>query len=191
VRRAVENIALPIPGLLPLPGLCEGEAYVTNRSFTGHHVGSEGARFHFFEAFQSGLLHHVISTGEKRGRNAKLSYKRLVPLIGVAVRAIGEFYADLGVEDDLITFSVGLTNVKECELVEVGTSRAGPHRCHIPDIVVRKRRTSADLVTGTPEHAMKVVREVCERFNLPADEHPQLGSTLQGIFERREASAHC
>lgn len=183
VRSAVENIALPIPGLLPLPGVGEGEAFVTNRSFTGRFVHPDGGRFHFFEAFQSGLLHHVLSTGERKRKGAELSYRRLVPLIGTAVRAIGEFYENLGVEDDLITFTIGLANVRECRLVDIEGNGPEPHICHISDIFVRKRRTSADLVAGTMEHTAKVVREVCERFNLPADQHPRLNSMLQSIFK--------
>jgi hypothetical protein len=183
VRRAVENIALPIPGLLPLPGVGEGEAFATNRSFTGRFIHPEGSRFHFFEAFQSGLLHHVLSTGQRKRRGAKLSYKRLVPLIATALRAIAEFYENLGVEDDLITFTVGINNVGDCDLTDVAGDASGPFRCHIPDITVRKRRTSADLVAGTMEHTVKVVREVCERFNLPADQHPGLRKVLQGIFK--------
>ena len=182
IRRAVQNIALPIPGLLALPGVGEGEAFLTNDSFTGHCAHAQVERFHYFQAFQSGLLHHVLGHEAHRKRETEVSYRRLLPLLANAVRALGEFYENLGVEDDLITFTMTLTNVKDCVLTETGCSTVGVYRCHIPDIVVKMRRTSADLIAGTLEHALKVVREVCERFNLPSDQHRNLRTDLQRIL---------
>ena len=181
-RAAVESIALPIPGLLPLPGTGQGEAFVTNRSFTGHFVDAKSGRFHFFDAFPSGLLHHVYGTGLRRKKDSELSYNRLVPLIGAAVRAIGEFYENLGAQEDLITLTISLNNVNDCRLTEVeDESDNGQYVCHIPDISVRKRRTVADLVSGPSEHTLKIVKEVCERFNYPASRHPRLRDMLKEI----------
>lgn len=184
IRRSVENIVLPIPGFLAIPGVGEGEAFLTNGSFTGRFAYPEGGRFHFFQAFQSGLLHHVLGHELRRKKEAGMSYRRLVPLIATAVRAIGEFYENLGVEDDLITFTLTLTNVNDCILTDTGDDSGVPYRCRIPDIVVRKRRTAADLIAGTLEHTLKVVREVCERFNFPADRHRGLRQDLQRIFKQ-------
>ncbi len=189
LRLAMQSIALPVPGLLPLPGGREEEVFFTNNSFTGRacHLGTR--RFHFFQAFQSGLLHYVLSIEPRQKKDTGISYKRLVPLLATAMRALGEYYQELGLQDDLITFGVGLSNVDDCLLVDTGNDRTGGHRCRIPDIIVRKRRTAADLVAGTIEHTFKVVSEVCERFNFPADYHRGLRQQLGQILVPAGADA--
>ncbi len=191
LKKAAENVALPVLSDLPFnPGNnSESESFLTNQSLLCRFVGRKGEkgrvdRFHFWQFFQTGMFHFLCPLAElKNGRG--IPYPLLVNRIGSAIELIGELYSELGLDDEILTFTVGLTNVEKCSLVEIddGTAGKSEFQCYIPEIIVRKRRSVADLTSGPAEHATRVIREVCERFNLPADRHPQLRQQLNQLLQ--------
>ncbi len=193
LKKAAETVALPVPGDLPfLPNVNDnGELFLTNQSLIGRHASKRGDKgkvdkFHFWQFYQSGMFHYLTSISELVDDGRRLVYPHLVNRIGCAIELIGELYSELGLDDEILTFTVGLNNVEKCVLTnaEEGTETStDPLQCYIPEIVVRKRRSVADLTSDPAEHATRVTREVCERFNLPSDRHPQLRQQLARLLQ--------
>lgn len=188
LKRAVDSVALPVMSDFPLAGQAAGEIFFTNHSLTCRHlreVGEEFAgRFHFWHFFQLGLFHHLSSLVDLEP-DRRVPYELLVNRVGSAIEAVGELYSELGCEDEILTFTVTLTNVEGVwlDLSDRATAESEDRPvCYIPEIVVRKRRSVADLVSDPVEHAVRVVREVCERFNLSADRHPDLRRRLDRLL---------
>jgi len=187
IKKAIADVALPVPGDFPLKAVRRGEQYFTNASLLSRRRDPSLARLHFWQAFQSGLFHHVSSLPPAADGRA-IAYGLLVNRIAAALRLLADFYSELGLADELLTVTVGLANVRDCRLVADGRGPAALRRqeytCFIPDIVVRKQRTAADLCAGAAQHAHRIITEVCERFNFPADQHPSLRKRLDGILGR-------
>ena len=186
IKKAVANVALPVPSDFPLKAVRRGDLYFTNASLLSRSRDRRLSRFHFWQAFQSGLFHHVSGL-QLLAEGRTIPYGLLVNRIAAGMRVLADYYSELGLTDELLTFTVSLANVRDCRLVADGAGQSALKRqaftCFIPDIVVRKRRTVADLCAGTAQHAHKVITEVCERFNFSADQHPGLRKRLAGILE--------
>lgn len=189
LKRAAENVAMPVLSDLPFtpddtPGC---ESFLTNQSLLCRFVDRSGpkgkvARFHFWQFFQTGMFHFICSLAELKNGRA-ISYPQLLNRVGSAVELIGELYSELGLDDEILTFTVGLTNSEKCRLTDVDVDNAERLQCYIPEITVRKRRSVADLTSAPAEHATRVIREVCERFNLSSDQHPQLRQQLNRLLQ--------
>ena len=146
-----------------------------------------------WQAFQSGLFHHVSVLPLRAGL---LDYDQLCWPLAEATFFLAQFYGTLGLPDELLTLEVQLTQVEGVGLRSPrarprtrgrgkAVARASRYICRIPEIRVQKRRTAADLGSGVVAHAAGLVREVGERFNLPAGSHPRLAERLQRFLERR------
>jgi hypothetical protein len=184
VKKAVGAVAVPLLSDFPLLNRAEAESFFTNQSLLSRARSEPLDRFHFWQAFQSGLFHHISSLAPLTNDQREIDYPALVQRIGAALKILGDLYSELGYEDELLTFTIGLSNVEGTVLVHTPTACSEPegYRCYIPDVIVRKRRTVADLATGPVEHVQRVVQEVCERFNFSAERHKGLGPRLKKLL---------
>jgi len=181
LRKAAENVIMPFPGGFSLLSGVRTHAYFTNDSlFCQHEPEEDPAKFYFWQLFRTGLFHHISGLTLTPGRK-ELSYPRLIRHTAATIISLGQLYAELGYEDELLTFTVSLTYSQNARLIETGTDHEDEYECRIPEIVVRKRRTVADLGSGPEEHSRRVVLEVCERFNFPEDHHLNLRQLLARI----------
>ncbi len=179
LKKAVQNVALPVPGNFPWLNGDNQELFFTNFSLLGRSRSEVPERFYCWQVFQSGLLHHVSSLVPRE--EGAIPYPLLVQRLAASVRVLGELYSELGFEDQLLTFTVTLTNMQGAVLSKnelQGEGEGEEFRCYIPEIVVKTRRTVADLTSGPVAHAQRVIHEVCERFNFAADQHPELRHRL-------------
>ena len=191
LRKAAESIALPVPGGLPfLPeNRSNCEMFLTNQSLQCRQIerneeNNQVEHFFFWQFFRLGAFHYNCSITDRK-HDKTISYQQLVNWIASAVELIGELYSELGYDDEIINFKVELDNVEQCTLVNINNelNKTEKYQCYIPEIVVSKKRSVADLISGSVEHSTRVIREVCERFNLPADQHTQLRQYLNKFLQ--------
>lgn len=186
LKKASASVAVPVGSDFPfsISGEDGDEVYFTNQALTSRcAVESEGRpeKFYFWQFFRLGLLHHLSSLSQSPVAK-QISYPLLVNRLGAAVEIIGELYSELGCEGEIMTLSITLGNAEGKYLTDLDIDPSNEFRCYIPEVVVRKRRSVADLVSDPVEHAARWVREVCERFNLPSDQHPELRRRLQRLL---------
>ncbi len=187
LKKAVADIAVPVGSDFPLSSIGEEEeeeVFFTNQSLTSRHAPKREGRlgeFHFWQFFRLGLFHHLSSLNDLQS-GGSVSYPLLVNRIGAAIEVVGELYSELGCEGDILTFSLTLNNVEGSSLIDLDIEEQGEYLCYIPEVVVCKRRSVADLISDPVEHATRWVREVCERFNLPSDQHPELRQRLHKLL---------
>jgi len=159
----------------------ENETFFTNQALTCRHSQNHNERiirFYYWQFFRYGLFHHVSSILDLRD-SQEVSYLLLVDRIGAAIKLFGDLFSEMGCEDEILIFTVGVNHAEGCRLVDSDADKSEKLICYIPEVKVRKRRTVADLVSAPVEHAVRVIREVCERFNLPSDRHPELRRRLR------------
>lgn len=182
ILSALHRIALPIPSEFPfLSAAHDDELFFTNHSLLGRSKDEPLKRFDFLQLYQSGLCHYTFNLTDG-SENRALSYFVLARHIAGVLRLLGEYYSELGLDDELLTFSVSLKSTMGCRLIETGEPDEDHFKCHIPDIEVKKRRTVADLCSDTLPPAEKVIKEVCERFNYEASRHPKLRPYLRNLL---------
>jgi hypothetical protein len=181
LREALLRIRLPAPPeLLFLNGPRDEVLHFTNQTLRGRIKDDPLTRFQFMQLFPSGLLHLLTSQAPCKA-GGTIEYPALIRQLTLGLCMLGGLYAELGMEDELITFTLALKNTAGCKLTETGTGN-GDFKCYIPDITVKKRRTVADLCADPAAHAGKVIKEVCERFNFDASRHVKLRSLLREIL---------
>lgn len=181
LKKAVNNIALPVMSGFPIESVRENETFFTNQALTCRHSQNHNERiirFYYWQFFRYGLFHHVSSILDLRD-SQEVSYLLLVDRIGAAIKLFGDLFSEMGCEDEILIFTVGVNHAEGCRLVDSDADKSEKLICYIPEVKVRKRRTVADLVSAPVEHAVRVIREVCERFNLPSDRHPELRRRLR------------
>ena len=98
--------------------------------------------------------------------------------------AIGQLYAGLGLETELLTFVFRLSNTEGAILELPAAPGERSYGCYIPDVEVAKRRTVADVVSGPAANAATVIREICERFGFRSDEHVGLNQRLDALLRQ-------
>lgn len=156
----------------------DAETYATNASLRSC---VDNPLLHW-QAFQSGLFHH--QSGLHVGSRG-LDYRELVSLIAEAVFFLGQFYTTLGCDDDLIEIEFRLKNSRDVSLaLPPPSSQKQSWICRIPEIRVHLSRTVPDLASGAVQHAVRVVTEIAERFNLPAGKHRDLENHIQNVLQR-------
>ena len=57
--------------------------------------------------------------------------------------------------------------------------------CRIPEINITLERTAADLASGPVEHSARIVRSICERFNLTESLHISLEKTIKNYLAKK------
>jgi hypothetical protein len=185
--RARDEVVLPPESafpLLPVPG---ATSYATNDSIRAvAQRSSPGGTAFYSEVFLCGLLYCAASEGTTGGDSGHtVAYAALLRWVGTAMAALGQLYAGLGLEAELLTLVFRLTNTEGARLEMAPQPTAGRvYRCFIPDIEVVKRRTAADVLSGPAANAATVVLEICERFGFRGDEHVGLHQRLESLLRR-------
>ncbi len=182
VRQAVDSMIIPQLMAFDNPAAQTQRAYLTNDSFLSTPLSLDAARLFFWQLFQTGLIHHV-SALSTLAASSYIRFPELVAHVAAAILTLGQYYTALGLEEELITFNVTVRNSRDCLLTDTPYPASGPLRCFIPEVVVVKRRTAADLASGPEQHALKVIHEICERFNLDASLHVGLRQRLHRLYQ--------
>ena len=186
IGRARDEVVLPPEGGFPLPPMPGATTYATNESVRSYLQTAPAETTPFYlEVFLCGLLYSALiegTTDDAGGRT--LAYASLLHRVGTAMAAIGQLYASLGLETELMTFVFRLSNT-DGAVLELPTQATEPaYRCFIPDIEVTKRRTAADVVSAPAPNAATVIREICERFGFRSDQHVGLSQRLEALLRR-------
>jgi hypothetical protein len=178
IQQAVENSIFTRlgPSFISLDE--NDESYFTNvalRTFSKE-------KKQYWQAFNSGLFHYV-SVHEK-GKNS-IRYDDIIRMIAGAVNFLGQYYCELGYTDELFSMKFKIYPVEGIKLTDTGGkgSESG-FTCRIPEIEVKIQRTASDLVSGTVDHSARIIREICERFNLPQGKHLSLENMINTLLEK-------
>lgn len=180
VKRAVDNSNRGVSSSrsFALTG-SQGETFFSNvamRSF----IAAAGV---FWQAFQSGCVHSIRLLPD----NSALTYNEIVRFIAGAVDFLGQYYSELGFVNEMVDMRFSLANVEGVALVLDETDPAAKVNskfvCHISEISTDMNRTAADLASGRVQHAARVAREICERFNLPDGRHVELDRSIAWLME--------
>ncbi len=179
VQKAVENsISTTLESSFIF--LEEGEdSYFTNVAFRNF----SRERRQYWQAFSSGLFHYVTMLEREKGT---LRYEDLIKLVSSAVHFLGQYYYELGYTDELFSLRFKISSVEDTALSGTGSkSSRAQHVCRIPEIEVKIQRTASDLISGTVGHSARIIREICERFNLPQGKHVGLEEQIGAFLEKR------
>jgi hypothetical protein len=186
IGHARDEVVLPPEGgfpLLPGPG---ATTYATNESIRSYlqTAPTDGVPY-YVEVLLCGLLYCALIEGGTDDRGGRsLAYATLLRRVGTAMAAIGQLYAGLGLEAELLTFVFRLCNTEGADLELPAHPADRTYRCFIPDVEVTKRRTAADVVSAPAPNAATIVREICERFGFRSDEHVGLSQRLEALLRR-------
>lgn len=181
VKQAAGHVILP-----PMPHFpffeSEGmKMYFANDALRSHAPADMAEPRQAYWEFQaSGLFYYIL---QMEGANPRhLSYPHLARSVACAFSVIGQLYTAVGVEDELLTMRVTLRNTEGTTMTGV-PGETGLAPCSVPDVEVTKRRTVGDMVSDPADHAVRVVAELAERFNVPRDRHETLPATLAAFLE--------
>jgi hypothetical protein len=111
----------------------------------------------------------------------------LIHFVAGGLFFLGSCYSQLGYDDELLTLAFRLTRVDGVRL-EVAGRRKSPKPqsvARIPEIRIELKRTAADLFAGVSEHANRVLREICLRFNLGEGLEGQVQKMIKEYLGRR------
>jgi hypothetical protein len=170
IRAAVENSRLPVPTQPFVVVGSDRETYSTNVSLRSC-IAKTGQTW---QAFRSGLFHFAQPV-PRSGRD--LSYDSMEIYAAEIVHFLSSFYAELGLQDELVRIKLSLSDVENLGMKQPdrpGDAKAARGVCRIPKIEVALERSAADLVSGTTNHAARLMRELADRFNLPFGSHGDL-----------------
>jgi hypothetical protein len=186
IARARDEVVLPPEGGFPLSPVPGATSYASNDSIRSHLQRPAAGESGFYaEVFLCGLLYCAAAGGPDGSDCRVLSYGALLRWVGTAMAAVGQLYAGLGLEAELLTLVFRFANTEGASLDLTPPAAAErTYRCFIPDIEVVKRRTAADVLSGPAAHAATVVLEVCERFGFRSDEHVGLNQRLESLLRR-------
>ncbi len=161
----------------------EEDCYFTNVAYRSLSKDSR----QFWQAFKSGLFHcsSFIPAGERT-----VAYLDLVRIIAYALAFFGRYYYELGYADELFNINFRISNVNGVALSGAEISGTSKHSkdasiCRIPEIEFSFQRTAADIMSGTVQHSIRAVTEICERFNLPEGKHQKLEKIIVSLLEKR------
>ncbi|MDD3118644.1 MAG: ATP-binding protein [Victivallales bacterium] len=187
IRAALEQAVYLFPSPRFMRQSEVAESYSTNVSVRSLPQGAT----RIWQAFRSGFFHllEYAPAGER-----SVAYRSLQDKIAEAVFFAGEFYSDLGYNDEMFALDIRLNGVEDALLtgIKPRVRRSGSpaeYRCHIPEIVVTMQRTMADLISGPEDHAARIVRDLCERFNVPSSRHEGLEEAVRAYLEERMPEA--
>ncbi|UDQ98537.1 ATP-binding protein [Lentisphaerota bacterium WC36G] len=139
-----------------------------------------------WQAFKSGYFHYIsyFHDGVK-----SLKYQHLIKFFTAAVYFISEYYTILGFDTEELNITVKYHNIENIALGGIGkvkqNSEENIYSCKIPEIDVKMQRTAPDLDSGIVQHAARIIRDVCERFNLPDGKHINLEENIKNFLEKR------
>jgi hypothetical protein len=137
----------------------------------------------YFQAFRSGLYHYVNRISES---DTEITYDELLRLVAESMFFLANYYSLLNVEDDVLRIQFRLSGVDGVMLKMRNKEAKGKQGvCRIPEIQIDMERTVADLASGIPDHARRIFRELCVRFNLPDGWHRNIKEMIQNYLDRR------
>jgi hypothetical protein len=155
------------------------ETYFTNVSLRSLSI-EKGI---YFQAFRSGHFHYV---GTVSSRGDTLSRAALLHRVAACVHFLGHYYDQLGYEDELLTLTVCLNNAADVSLDLDGHRQTErQYICRIPKIQIEIERSAADLFAGVGEHATRLFKELCLRFNLPESQMTEHAEMIDDYLGRR------
>lgn len=183
IKKAVENSVLTSLDSSFLIMANSDECYFTNvayRSFSKE-------KKQFWQAFSSGLFHYM--TFLEKNHNS-INYLEIIKLVSEAVHFLGQYYYELGYTDELFNIRFKISDTEGVILEGMwkdknAASDNSYYICRIPEIEVKMFRTAADLISGNADHSARIIKEICERFNLPEGKHQKLENTILSLLEKR------
>ncbi|MCF6176904.1 MAG: ATP-binding protein [Victivallaceae bacterium] len=143
------------------------------------------AQVKLWQMFQTGFFYYRIQPATE---TATVNYPELVRLISEAVFFFGQFYEELGFDEEMLDIAFRLEHVEDVLLAQAPAGRCNEltgYRCRIPEIKYSIRRTAVDLASGDVDHAVKIIRELGERFNMPESRHLRLPQTIRDYLDKR------
>jgi hypothetical protein len=191
VRHAVESACMNFPDGVFLNAEALTEAYCTNTALRiVHKTGGE-----MCQIGKSGLFYF---TRELKLVNRRIEYLELIKLFAEIIHFVSRLYANLGLDEQLITIRTLVTGTDQLTLSPLEASPAAARKrarrddaegktavCHISEIKIELRRTAADLASGREMHAARLIREIAERFNAPEIRERQLADLIRDYLEKR------
>ncbi len=178
IQKAVENSVSTTLGSSFISLDESEESYFTNvalRTFSK-------VRKQHWQAFSSGLFHYVAVHEKEKN---SIRYDDVVRIVAGAVNFFGQYYCELGYTDELFSMRFRIYSVEDVKLT--GTDGKGSESgftCRIPEIEVKMQRTASDLMSGTVDHSARIIREICERFNLPQGKHVGLEYLITSFLKK-------
>ena len=161
IRSAVEDSLITFHDE-PLMDIGDAEeTYYTNLSLRSLVL----ERRRYFQAFRSGLFHYLggltVSDGAIKG-------DELLHFVAGSIFFLGNYYNHLGYDDELMSLTFRMTRVDGVRLEIEGRRKSSKASSisRIPEILIELKRSAADLFAGVSEHATRVLKEICLRFNL-------------------------
>ena len=121
--------------------------------------------------FKSGLFHFLCSFSN---RECNLNMEHIVNFSARMIAFLGAYYTELGMADDLLTLQLSCADAENWTMDGC--------RCHIPEIKISFQRSAADLAAAPEKHALKLLTEFCERFNIPAEHIQQLPARISRVL---------
>lgn len=177
IRRAVDNAWTLLAGSEFIRFGDLSKAYLTNVSLRS----LPEKQLKMWQVFKTGLFHYIeyLEAPDRR-----VSYENLVKALAEAVSFLGKLYAELGYAEELLTIRLTISGTENFSLRPNADSDE-EFRCRIPEVRIEMRRSAADLATGFETHAQRLIRECCERFNLPEHYLQNLPRLIHAHLERR------
>ncbi len=147
----------------------------------------------FYQIGKDGLL---LCTRLVSAVNHRLSCKFLSIWVIEAIDFISHLYTELGFLEQMLEIRVALANTGGVILDVTDGDGDSKHKAsvnaprHLPscgsnEINVTLRRTAADLISGGEAHAIRIIREIGESFNVDKHLHRQLRQQMQSLWGRR------
>jgi hypothetical protein len=186
VKEAAANVILPPISHFPFfEGQSGMRVYFANDALRSHAPADMGTgqRRAYWEFQANGGFYYLLETSPANSK--ELTYPVLARCVACAMSVIGQLYSAIGVEDELLSIQIGVRNTEGARLTGVPDG-SDPPPCSQPDVEVVKRRTVGDMVSDPVDHAVRVARELTERFNVPRNRHDDLPEVLAAFLAGRQ-----
>ena len=138
-----------------------------------------------WQIFKTGMFHYISYWPVP---DKKIKYQYILRFFAEAVSFLSRLYSELGYDEELLDITISLDETEDIELSEASqpkSQKPGQYICRIPDIRIKLERSAADLASGYIEHAARVIKELCERFNFPDGKHEKLQKNIIAYLEKR------
>ncbi len=132
----------------------------------------------YWQVFRSGLLHwsYEIDTVKQ------IEYDSIIQICTESLSFISQYFIDLGYEGELFDINITMKNVQNAQIANFLPSEKA-FICQIPEIKIQMERNMIDLSNGIIKHSERMIKEICERFNLSAGRHNDLLIRLKQQLE--------
>jgi len=183
VRAALEKAVYLFPDACFIRKSEVTDSYSTNVSIRS--LPEDQTRI--WQAFRSGFFHFLEYLPQERDR---VDYQPLMWKLAEAFFFIGEFYSELGYSEEMFEIDIRLDRVENRRLDGIlphsaQNEKKTEYHCRIPEIQVAMRRTVADLVSAPEEHSAHALKDICERFNVPASRHENAVENIRAYLQER------